>query len=291
MHGSVAIQLGHLLRGPVGVPQGLDDPAYIALMKPNFSRSSAIWWAIGLIAVALVAVVKWGDGTRGRRSPYESRREGRSEVVDRAALANSAAALPVSELARLAVDEGNRLLAQGKVTNAIASYLEALTLTPDDADVHYNLGLANSRANRLAEAEQYYRSALGLDPDYPEVHNNLGNLLLRQKRFDEAEAEFEEALRLLSDYTSAHNNLGTLYQQQGRPDQALECFQEAVTLNPDYWEAWFNLGQSQFERGEISLAADAFREVLRIEPRFGPAKKALAEVQSRLGSRLPAGPE
>jgi Flp pilus assembly protein TadD len=44
-----------------------------------------------------------------------------------------------------------------------------VSLRPDDAQVHFNLGLLEARRGRRAEAIQHFESALRLDPSNTET--------------------------------------------------------------------------------------------------------------------------
>ncbi len=59
-----------------------------------------------------------------------------------------------------------------------------LTLKPDFAEAHSNLGIIRQAQGKLPEAVACYERALALKPDYADAHNNLGNALLdaRQDR-------------------------------------------------------------------------------------------------------------
>ncbi len=60
---------------------------------------------------------------------------------------------------------------------------------------------------RLADARREYEQALSLSPDYAEAHNNLGVVLAESGRVTEAIAQFEEALRIDPDFRDARQNL------------------------------------------------------------------------------------
>ena len=175
----------------------------------------------------------------------------------------------------------NELLAAGDYQGAIELYQKALSLTPDDEDLHYNLGLAYGKAGSITNAENHYREALRLLPDYPEVKNNLGNLLLNSGRIAEAEVLLTEAINLEPRYAIAHNNLGIVRQRQHRLAEALESFQNVVRYDSNYWEGHFNLGKACLLAGDKTNAILELREALRLNPGFVPAENSLKKALER----------
>jgi type IV pilus biogenesis/stability protein PilW len=182
------------------------------------------------------------------------------------------------------INRGTELLAKGDAAGAVQAFLGALRLTPEDEDLHYNLGIAYARLDQAGDAEKHYREALRLFPDYPEVHNNLGNLLAKTQRLSEAVEQFNEAIRVMPDYASAYNNLGTTLQRMGRLDDAGLKFRKAMELDPDYWEACFNLSNIYRAQNRLEEAAGMLQQVLRLNPAFAPAQRSLMEVRQKLAT-------
>ncbi len=241
-------------------------------------------WCLGLLLVGGIAVVlkdRAQEKPPAAGQPTAAASTSSVQVVDvdyatgEVSPTNAPPVLKDGEQSTALANEGTRLLQAGDPKGAEAAYRAALKLTPDDEDLHYNLGIALSRMNRLEEAEAEYRSALKLFPEYPEVHNNLGNLLNRQQRYDEAITHFRAALEHQPGYASAHNNYGIALQKQGKAWEALEQFQKAVQSDTNYWEARFNLANSALAVGQDAQAIAAYNEVLRARPDFDPARRAL----------------
>ncbi len=177
------------------------------------------------------------------------------------------------------VNQGNELLKEGKVAEAVETLSEAARSNPENEDAHYNLGLALARQGKIEAAMKEYEKALRIFPNYVEAHNNLGNVLMRRGRTEEAIPHFEQAVKIMPDYAAAHNNLGTALQRLGRTEDALAQFQLAVKFNPDYWEAHFNVGTSWLQQGRLKEAQAELETVLRLRPDFEPAKSLMAKIQ------------
>ena len=81
---------------------------------------------------------------------------------------------------------GAVLGATGRKPEALDANQTAVTLSPQDAEAHNNLGNAYRELGRLDEAEASYKKAITLKPDFIQAIKNRWLLLFSQKRFEEA---------------------------------------------------------------------------------------------------------
>ncbi len=165
---------------------------------------------------------------------------------------------------------------QGKYSEALESYHEALRINPEDAEVWYNLGLAYFNQGKHSEALESYREALRINPELVEAWYNLGLAYFNQGKHSEALESYREALRINPELVEAWNNLGLAYSNQGKYSEALESYREALRINPELVEAWGGLGNAYHYQGKYSEALESYREALRINPEY-------AEVWYNLG--------
>ena len=168
----------------------------------------------------------------------------------------------------------------GMHTEALNANKTAVILSPQDAQVHYNLGITLKELGRLDEAEASYRQAIALQPENAQAHNNLGLTLEALGRLDEAEASYRQAIVLKANYTKAYNNLGITLQALGRLDEAEVSYKQAIELKADYAAAHHNLSimkkfESQDEQflkmQELNLDENTSEEE-RCHINFGLAK-------------------
>lgn len=91
--------------------------------------------------------------------------------------------------AALAIADGNRLRAAGRVPEAIEAFERAAALAPASADAHYNLGIVLRQSGDLARAARSFARAARLDPqDAHAAQNVVDTLGLAVER---GEAPFE----------------------------------------------------------------------------------------------------
>jgi len=167
--------------------------------------------------------------------------------------------------------------------DTVSLFEHMLTLTPNAAQVHNDLGIELRSLGRTDEAISHYQQALKLKRDYAEAHNNLGLAFYSLGRMDEAINEYREAVRIKPDYSQAYNNLGAALKSQGRLDEAVEYFSRAVKVRPDYAEAYANLGITLVDKGRPDEAIKNFRKALQLKPNLTEAHSGLADALSKQG--------
>jgi tetratricopeptide (TPR) repeat protein len=168
---------------------------------------------------------------------------------------------------------------QGRTSEAIRHFEEALRLQPDASEahhIHHNLGRALADSGRVGDSIPHYREALRIKPDFPEAHNNLGLALASLGRVDEAREHYERAVALAPGLAIAHNNLGLALYGLGKADEAIARYSEAIRLDPAYADAYNNRGFAHAVAGRAEPAMADFTAAITIRPGFEDARFNLA---------------
>lgn len=173
---------------------------------------------------------------------------------------------------------------QGRTDEAFQHHARAVEMQPYDPEPYYNLANLLAKAGRLDEAAGRYVQALRLRPDYAESHNNLANVLVKQGRLDQAIVHYTEALRLTPANAGTHANLAMALSDQGKLDEAVGHFAEAVRLRPDRAEARFKLANALTALGRLDEAVVQYNESLRLKPPDPEAHNNLANVLAMRGN-------
>src|SRR5256885_3297947 len=218
---------------------------------------------------------------------------------------------------------GNALGAQGKLNEAVVSYLNALALDADYVDALVNLGAALRAQRKPSRALACYRRALALAPDAPaaraglqavlEDQSNVGKAVVHddkaptlqpgscewhfdqansykdQARWDEAVASYEKALSLAPDFSPAYVNLGNVLNVQGKADQAIACYRKALVIEPELLEAHYNLADVLRDQNRLNEAIPCYENVIALRPDLPEAHYGLGHVfrnQGRLNEGL-----
>ena len=178
---------------------------------------------------------------------------------------------------------GVLLEARGSKTEAVEANQTAVTLSPQDAEAHNNLGNTLKELGRLKEAESSYNKAIALMPDYAEAYCNLGITLHGLGHLDKSEASYNQAIALKPELAEAHINLGITLQELGRLKEAESSYNKAIALMPDYAEAYCNLGNVLKELGRLNDAESSFNQAIALMPNFAEAHSNLGVVFQELG--------
>jgi tetratricopeptide (TPR) repeat protein len=181
---------------------------------------------------------------------------------------------------------GNALEREGQIEQAIAHFEQALRINPDYAETYYNLGRVFAKEGKIGGAIRSYEQALRIEPDFPLAHYNLGNAFLREGKVSDAIGHYEQALRIDPDYAEAHYNCGVALEQVDRLQDAITHYEEALRINPDYAEAHNNLGIDLAHTGKIEEAIAHYVQALRINPDYAEGHYNLGNALARVG-RMP----
>ena len=91
---------------------------------------------------------------------------------------------------------------------ALRFWTAAVSVRPNSAAAHNNLGKALQKRDKLDEAIACFRKSIKLDRKFAVTHWNLGNALCRQKKLDESNQEDRESRQ--AGTTSACRSCGSV---------------------------------------------------------------------------------
>lgn len=176
-------------------------------------------------------------------------------------------------------DRGDAYRTRAQPAAAVVAYRKALEITPDNARIHLNLGLAYGAAGDLANAVAHYQRSLQLDPAQPLALVNLGIARAAQGDIDAAAAQYREAIRLNPYDPLPYFNLGNVYLRANQPARAIEFYQQATTRDPSNARAHFYLARASILVGEYASALEAVRRGLAFEPEDETGRQMLVDLE------------
>ncbi len=120
----------------------------------------------------------------------------------------------------------------GQLDIAVQNYEKALSIKPDYAKAHYNLGGALQELDKLHDSAKSYENAIALEPENAQAHNNLAIVLRELDQLEEAEASCRKAIVLDPEYAEAHSCLSIILYANGDLNSALESIEKAYSIDP-----------------------------------------------------------
>jgi len=147
---------------------------------------------------------------------------------------------------------------------------------PTDALPHFELGFAYSGLNKNPQAIDQYRRAISLDPNLAPAHLNLGIALLDSDAAAAADS-FRRAAALLPDQSRPIYLWGQALERSGKRSEAIEKYRAAANLAPKDDVILFALARTLLAERQAPAAESSFRALLVLKPDSAPAQLGLAE--------------
>ncbi|MDD5562598.1 MAG: tetratricopeptide repeat protein [Thermoanaerobaculaceae bacterium] len=188
--------------------------------------------------------------------------------------------------ATMLMQQGQALVAEGKIPDGMAKFKLALSIQPKNPTVYNLIGMAELQSGKPAKALDAFNSALTLAPQYSDARNNRGAAYIQLGQYAMAEADF---LAVLGDPTEANRagvyfNLGSLYFSRGNLAAAEENLRRAAVPTGPV-EAYFMLGQVEERLGQPARAETAYRDAMSRAPERADIVFALGKLLETKGRK------
>ena len=150
----------------------------------------------------------------------------------------------------------------------------------DDAVTQYNAALANSKGDMevLYALERIYLKKLAQTPNDAELHANIGAIKQAQGDFETALSYYGKAEQINPSNVNTRLNVGTLFQQKKDYLKAIKSYDSVLTLYPDNVQANLYKAQALSEMGNKKEALNYYKKVLSIDPTNTIAKSEVIDV-------------
>jgi Tfp pilus assembly protein PilF len=197
---------------------------------------------------------------------------------------------------------------------------KVLTFHPQQREALHQLALSYAEENKFESAEYYYKRALSLDPENIQLHKEFAHLLQKQERCNEAlhhyrfilekhphdmyvnfDAAFvctmiglvDEAVTyygaILKQYpnnTQALHNTGYSLKMAGRIDEALTYYHRVLALKPDSFQAHYAATLSYLAQGDFETGWKWYETYLKREHINGDKLRHFLATNTLAGKRL-----
>jgi type IV pilus assembly protein PilF len=188
--------------------------------------------------------------------------------------------------AQINANLGANYLRQGSLGLANEKLQKALRQDDENVDAHATYALLQMELGKPAEARKHFREALSLSPDDPQLHNNYGTFLCDQEDYEAGIKQFLRAAenRLYNTPEYAYANAGVCAVDAGLPREARKYLRQALEIEPRLPAALRELAQLEFRSGR---AMEARTYLERFHANVKPTAATLllaARVERRLGN-------
>ena len=140
---------------------------------------------------------------------------------------------------------------------AITELEAALKLAPENASLHYNLGLAYKLKDQLDKAVPEFQNAIRLQPDLADAHYTLGVLYLAKRRIRQGDRRTaggdSGSAQLCGSALHARDGFQAAGKTAGSRQRRLR---EAIRLQPDFAGAHTTLAAVLRQLGDAQGAAE-----------------------------------
>ncbi len=168
-------------------------------------------------------------------------------------------------------NRGNSYYELTEYDKAIADYTEAIALDPKDAAVYNNRGNLYNNLKEYNKAIVDLTKAITLDPKIAMAYYNRGISYAALKEYDKAIADYTEAIALDPKDAKVYNNRGISYAALKEYDKAIADLTEAIALDPKAAKAYYNRGVSYYTLKEYDKAIADYTEAIALDPKYADA--------------------
>ncbi|MEL6815862.1 MAG: glycosyltransferase [Cyanobacteria bacterium J06598_3] len=166
--------------------------------------------------------------------------------------------------------QGKQQVEQDELVSAIATYEQLLTLAPNMAQAHCNLGAIWQLQGKMDEAIAAYQQSIALKPAFAIAHLNLAKLLTTQGR--PAKPHYQGVVEANptnpETQLDAHYGLGKALLNEGQLDAAEACFQKVLALDTSHAAVLFDLGRLSEAQGNLTNARQYYQQLFDHHPTF-----------------------
>jgi len=155
------------------------------------------------------------------------------------------------------IKEGVQLNDQGKYTEAIDKYNEALKIDPENAQANYEVAFSMVLSGKGTDGIPYAEKAI----------KTTNSMQLKAACYD---------------------MLGSIYDHNHQTVKAIEAYKNGIQVNPKYQRLYYNLGLTYFRNKQFAEAEVNAIEAIKLDPKHGSSLRMYALVTFHQNKRVNA---
>jgi Flp pilus assembly protein TadD len=178
---------------------------------------------------------------------------------------------------------GDRLLANGDVTNAVQLYNDALTKEPANVEILMRLGNVAWRLGAFEDAAGYYGQALSVDPENASALMGRARTMMAQDNPVNALRLIEQIERQKGETVETLSAKGLALDLLGRQEDAQVAYSSALDISPDSTLTRANMALSFAISEDYHAAIDIVRGLNDIPAEADRAREVLSLIYALSG--------
>jgi protein O-GlcNAc transferase len=246
----------------------------VTLLHPNFAQAhlakSVILFNLGRFDDALKSVQK---AIHLEPSLPNAREHLETVKVGQGMNAHTGAAIvpseiPVDPQAHSLTHQGIALQGEGKHSEALELFKQALQINSKDFATLYSMGLSLGATGKKIESLESFTQAADAAPHLALAHFAQAQSYADIGLADHAIICFDKAIEVDPGYTQAYNNKAALLQAINRHHDALLTLVACAEVDPNNFTAFEGQGQLLGQFKQYDLSVNAFKRALQINPSY-----------------------
>ncbi|MGK7899666.1 MAG: tetratricopeptide repeat protein, partial [Xenococcus sp. (in: cyanobacteria)] len=161
----------------------------------------------------------------------------------------------------LLLEEGDQLVSQDKISQAIEKFAKAIQIKPNCIPAHFKLAEIYENTKKFDQAQTHYHQIVQLEPENSMVLAKLAKVTMKQGKLKEAIVTYQKIL-------------------------------DSKTKEPKWFRAWIYIGMADamIQNEHIEKAITACRQAIKVKPNYFPAHNKLAYLLMRQKRQVEAIP-
>lgn len=151
-------------------------------------------------------------------------------------------------------------------------FASALKARPDNATMHYRLGILLGDAGNYGQALEHFESARSLEPESLTVRMAVARSLIGVGKVRDAVREYNDILKINPEHADAYVGRGLAMATEGRFEEAIYNYQAALDLESNAPDLLSNLGVAYLRAGQLDRAEKLLYRAITEDP-FNPRSR------------------
>jgi tetratricopeptide (TPR) repeat protein len=184
--------------------------------------------------------------------------------------------------------KASKLVAEGKMDEALEQYKLAITADPKYADALADYGAALALKGDWKAAAEMQKKAIAANPNDALFHLNYARMLDKLGDAENSLQELNTAYRLNPKDTSVLMGLSKKMLAAGQAKESVRYLEEAVDLYPKRSDLRERLSYGLMKSGDVDQSTAQAKEAVRLDPKSASANTTLGSVLLAQGYIGPA---